>query len=169
MSCISQRVRYDLYKILCQPRDKVLYLEYSFCLFIRPGFLIWIGWQICGICETDYLTGWMSFLLSKQQLGMWRKLFLVTALLLFFLPSLLWCCCLDSRKSNWPVKNWVVACWHGKVPLNVCMYVCCNIVIQFFTVYLRDNQDEATMACCGCKRVNNSIFYFDCFDFENGC
>ena len=84
MSCISQRVRYDLYKILCQPRDKVLYLEYSFCLFIRPGFLIWIGWQIYGICETDYLTGWISFLLSKQQLGMWRKLFLVTTLLLFF-------------------------------------------------------------------------------------
>jgi len=29
------------------------------------------------------------------------------------LPSVLWCCWLGSRKVIWPVKNWVVGCWHG--------------------------------------------------------
>ena len=29
------------------------------------------------------------------------------------LPSVLWCCWLGSRKGIWPVKNWVVGCWHG--------------------------------------------------------
>ena len=29
------------------------------------------------------------------------------------MPSVLWCCWLGGRKGNWPVKNWVVGCWHG--------------------------------------------------------
>ena len=29
------------------------------------------------------------------------------------LPSVLWCCWLGGRKGIWPVKNWVVGCWHG--------------------------------------------------------
>jgi len=29
------------------------------------------------------------------------------------LPSVLWCCWLGGRKGIWPVKNWVVRCWHG--------------------------------------------------------
>ena len=28
-------------------------------------------------------------------------------------PSVLWRCWLGSRKGIWPVKNWVVGCWHG--------------------------------------------------------
>jgi len=28
------------------------------------------------------------------------------------LPSLLWHCWLGVRKSIWPVKNWVIKCWH---------------------------------------------------------
>jgi len=27
--------------------------------------------------------------------------------------SVLWCCWLVGRKGIWPVKNWVVGCWHG--------------------------------------------------------
>ena len=30
-------------------------------------------------------------------------------------PSVLWRCWLGGRKSIWPVKNWVVGCWHGTV------------------------------------------------------
>jgi len=28
-------------------------------------------------------------------------------------PSVLWRCWLGGRKGVWPVKNWVVGCWHG--------------------------------------------------------
>ena len=28
-------------------------------------------------------------------------------------PSVLWRCWLGDRKGIWPVKNWVVGCWHG--------------------------------------------------------
>jgi len=28
-------------------------------------------------------------------------------------PSVLWRCWLGGRKGIWPVKNWVVGCWHG--------------------------------------------------------
>jgi len=28
-------------------------------------------------------------------------------------PSVLWCCWFGDRKGIWPVKNWVVRCWHG--------------------------------------------------------
>jgi len=30
-------------------------------------------------------------------------------------PSVLWHCCLGSRKGIWPVKNWVVGYWRGYV------------------------------------------------------
>ena len=33
--------------------------------------------------------------------------------MLFHLPSVLWHCWLDIRKSSWPAKNWVTRCWHG--------------------------------------------------------
>ena len=29
------------------------------------------------------------------------------------MPSVLWRCWLGGRKCIWPVKNWVVGCWHG--------------------------------------------------------
>ena len=29
------------------------------------------------------------------------------------MPSVLWRCWLGGRKGIWPVKNWVVGCWHG--------------------------------------------------------
>jgi len=29
------------------------------------------------------------------------------------MPSMLWHCWLGVRKSIWPVKNWVMRCWHG--------------------------------------------------------
>jgi len=29
------------------------------------------------------------------------------------LPSVLWRCWLGGRMGIWPVKNWVVGCWHG--------------------------------------------------------
>ena len=32
---------------------------------------------------------------------------------LFPLPSVLWYCWLGIRKSIWPVKIWVMRCWHG--------------------------------------------------------
>jgi len=31
------------------------------------------------------------------------------------MPSVLWRCWLGNRKGIWPVKNWVVGCWHGYV------------------------------------------------------
>jgi len=30
------------------------------------------------------------------------------------------CCWLGSRKGIWPVKNWVVGCWHGYLPRTRC-------------------------------------------------
>jgi len=33
--------------------------------------------------------------------------------MLFVLLSVLWCCWLGGRKGIWPVKNWVVGCWHA--------------------------------------------------------
>jgi len=33
--------------------------------------------------------------------------------LLLFIPSVLWRCWLGGRKGIWPVKIWVVGCWHG--------------------------------------------------------
>ena len=62
-----------------------------------------------------------------------------------YLPSVLWCCWLGSRKGIWLVKNWVVGCWHGylsgarcrlacgpeKGLLNECVCVCvCTIHIS---------------------------------------
>jgi len=29
------------------------------------------------------------------------------------MPSVLWRCWLGIRKGIWPIKNWVVGCWHG--------------------------------------------------------
>jgi len=30
-----------------------------------------------------------------------------------YVPSVLWRCWLGDRKGIWPVKYWVVGCWHG--------------------------------------------------------
>ena len=40
----------------------------------------------------------------------------------FALPSVLWCCWLGSRKGIWPVRNWVVGCWHGYVSGSRCRF-----------------------------------------------
>jgi len=40
-----------------------------------------------------------------------------------FLPSVLWCCWLGSRKGIRPVKNWVVGCWHGYMSGSRCRSV----------------------------------------------
>ena len=37
-----------------------------------------------------------------------------------FVPSVLWCCWLGSRKGIWPVKNWVVRCWRGYLSGSRC-------------------------------------------------
>jgi len=29
------------------------------------------------------------------------------------LPSVIWHCWLGISRSIWPVKNWVMWCWHG--------------------------------------------------------
>ena len=34
-------------------------------------------------------------------------------LLILTMPSVLWLCWLGVRKSIWPVKIWVMRCWHG--------------------------------------------------------
>ena len=36
------------------------------------------------------------------------------------LSSVLWCCWLGGRKVIWPVKNWVVGCWHGYLSGSRC-------------------------------------------------
>jgi len=40
-------------------------------------------------------------------------LFNATISFCYWMPSVLWRCWLGSRKGIWPVKNWVVGCWHG--------------------------------------------------------
>jgi len=40
------------------------------------------------------------------------------------LRSVLWRCWLDARKGIWPVKNWMVGCWHG--------YVCISLYPDWF-------------------------------------
>ena len=42
------------------------------------------------------------------------------------LPSLLWHCWLSMRKSIWPVKNWVMRCWHGYLSGARCRWVVCG-------------------------------------------
>jgi len=34
-------------------------------------------------------------------------------LILLNYKNRLWCCWLGGRKGIWPVKNWLVGCWHG--------------------------------------------------------
>jgi len=36
------------------------------------------------------------------------------------LSSVLWCCWLGGTKVIWPVKNWVVGCWHGYLSGSRC-------------------------------------------------
>ena len=40
------------------------------------------------------------------------------------MPSVLWRCWLGGRKGIWPVKNWVVGCWHGYVSGSRCRFAC---------------------------------------------
>jgi len=42
---------------------------------------------------------------------------------LYLLPSVLWHCWLSMRKSIWPVKNWVMRCWHGYLSGARCRWV----------------------------------------------
>ena len=37
-------------------------------------------------------------------------------------PSVLWRCWLGGRKGIWPVKNWVVGCWHGYLSGARCIF-----------------------------------------------
>jgi len=39
-----------------------------------------------------------------------------------WLPSMLWCCCMGSRKGIQPVKNWVVGCWRGYLMGSRCRF-----------------------------------------------
>ena len=48
-----------------------------------------------------------NYLLAHSKCTFW------SFLLWLLLPSVLWRCCLGGRKGIWPVKNWVVGCWHG--------------------------------------------------------
>jgi len=38
------------------------------------------------------------------------------------MPSVLWHCWLSVRKSTWPVKNWVMRCWHGYLSGTRCKW-----------------------------------------------
>ena len=38
---------------------------------------------------------------------------LIVRISTYYLPSVPWRCWLGGRKGIWPVKNWVVGCWHG--------------------------------------------------------
>ena len=42
----------------------------------------------------------------------------------YTLPSVLWHCWLGHRKGIWPVKNWVVGCWHGYLSGARCRLAC---------------------------------------------
>ena len=60
--------------------------------------------------------------------SLWRNMFKMTyfciewdvtadvPLMHSLMPSVLWRCWLGGRKGIWPVKNWVVGCWHGYLP-----------------------------------------------------
>ena len=37
-------------------------------------------------------------------------------------PSVLWRCWLGGRKGIWPVKDWVVRCWHGYLSGARCIW-----------------------------------------------
>jgi len=43
-----------------------------------------------------------------------------------FLPSVLWHCWLDIRKSIRPVKNWVMRCWRGYISGVTCKWFACG-------------------------------------------
>jgi len=42
------------------------------------------------------------------------------------LPSVLRHCLLGIRKSIWPVENWVVRCWHGRLSGARCRWFACG-------------------------------------------
>jgi len=48
---------------------------------------------------------------------------LFIALCVGVLPLVLWWCWLGGRKGIWPVKNWVVGCWHGICLGEVQIYI----------------------------------------------
>ena len=52
--------------------------------------------------------GWYVLLMSLSSFCSMTKHLIVSVS-----DSVLWCCWLGGRNGIWPVKNWVVGCWHG--------------------------------------------------------
>ena len=79
----------------------------------RFGFLIWCpAWKQLGPNLTAPGPRWDGArLFRKCPYTLYNPL--VVSGTLSALPSVLWCCCLISRKGIQPVKNYVVGCWHG--------------------------------------------------------
>ena len=56
--------------------------------------------------------------------------------LVTLVPSVLWRCWLGVRKSIWPIKIWVMRCWHGYLleqsanSLHMVQLICCYLVIS---------------------------------------
>jgi len=58
----------------------------------------------------------------------------------YYMPSMFWYCWLGIRKSIWPVKTWVMRCWHGclsvsEVQINVLHMV--QILSPIFSCFIK--------------------------------
>ena len=95
----------------------------------RTSFIIFLHLQRCMASSLFILRAWQSSRTTSLQVlfGLvWStasSLFSLREKIIMNLsciqwPSVLWSCCLGSRKGILPVKNWVVGCWHGYLSIG---------------------------------------------------
>ena len=98
----------------------------------------------------------------------------------FTLPSVLWRCWLGGRKGIWPVKNWVVGCWHGYLSwlwseVQTCIWpswchchslsldsVKSRLVLPFWYRLTRVVPEKGPLNGCVCVWLFNSLGYWQC-------
>jgi len=72
----------------------------------QPSTTHWVHWLV--------QERWASCLHYSKEYGVYY--------LYPHMPSVLWRCWLGSKKGIWPVKNWVVGCWHGYMSGSRCRF-----------------------------------------------
>ena len=86
-----------------------------------------VVWQWRGVAASRYVSWLPSFSVEvTHMLGYTTRqrqaptsqfdnmvVYRLSPCILYFWPSVLWCCWLGGRKGIQPVKTWVVGCWRG--------------------------------------------------------
>jgi len=104
--------------------EKCIYLVYCcemMCKFQNTGVVVLaraIFLLLALLIHLLFLAKWCYFCLLKS----WRRwCCLINIFVILYVCSDIhyW---LGSRKGVWPVKNWVVGCWHGYMPGARCRF-----------------------------------------------